>query len=295
MGQLAFAYGVGMLALVSPCGFMLLPAFLAYNVADSSGVESSRPQRLGRALAVGLAVSVGFAGTFLVGGLLVSAGLRSLVDAVPWFGVVVGSGVAVLGLAMLAGRRIRVPVSSGWMTRPGAGAGRAGRTVVFGVGYALTQLACGMAGLLAVVAQGAANSSIVGTGAVFAAFAAGATSLLILLALSTALMSDALVRGVRQLLPVVGRVSGAVLAVSGAYLVVYWAPALFGGDAADNPASRFVHRLSADSRSWLSDNQLLITLLAVLLVATTVVATVRGSRHDTTSDRSDNERRDARV
>ncbi|MGI8627024.1 MAG: hypothetical protein ACR2J5_10725, partial [Geodermatophilaceae bacterium] len=71
MGELAFAYGVGMLALVSPCGFMLLPAFLAYNVADSSGVESSRPQRLGRALAVGLAVSVGFAGTFLVGGLLV--------------------------------------------------------------------------------------------------------------------------------------------------------------------------------------------------------------------------------
>jgi len=271
---------------------MLLPAFLAYNVADSSGVESSRPKRLGRALAVGLAVSVGFAGTFLVGGLLVSAGLRSLVDAVPWFGVVVGSGVAVLGLAMLAGRKIRVPVSSGWMTRPGAGAGR---TVVFGVGYALTQLACGMAGLLAVVAQGMANSSIVGTGAVFVAFAAGATSLLLLLALSTALMSDALVRGVRQLLPVVGRVSGAVLAVSGVYLVVYWAPALFGGDEADNPASRFVHRLSADSRSWLNDNQLLITLLAVLLVATTVVATVRGRRHDTTSDRSDNERRDARV
>ncbi|MDQ3165490.1 MAG: cytochrome C biogenesis protein [Actinomycetota bacterium] len=292
MGELAFAYGVGMLALVSPCGFMLLPAFLAYNVADSSGVKSSRPQRLGRALAVGLAVSVGFAGTFLVGGLLVSAGLRSLVEAVPWFGVVVGSGVAVLGLAMLAGRRIRVPVSSGWMTRPGAGAGR---TVVFGVGYALTQLACGMAGLLAVVAQGMANSSIVGTGAVFVAFAAGATSLLLLLALSTALMSDALVRGVRQLLPVMGRVSGTVLAVSGVYLVVYWAPALFGGDEADNPASRFVHRLSADSRSWLNDNQLLITLLAVLLVATTVGATVRGRRHDTTSDRSDNERRDARV
>lgn len=290
MGQLALAYGVGMLALVSPCGFMLLPAFLAYNVADSSGVESSSPQRLGRALAVGLAVSLGFAGTFLVGGLLVSAGLRSLVDAVPWFGVVVGSGVAVLGLAMLAGRRIRFPVSSGWMTRPGAG-----RTVVFGVGYALTQLACGMAGLLAVVAQGMANSSIVRTGAVFVAFAAGATSLLILLALSTALMSDALVRGVRQLLPAVGRVSGAVLAVSGVYLVVYWAPALFGGDEADNPASRFVHRLSADSRSWLNDNQLLITLLAVLLVAATVVATVRGRRHDTTSDRSDNESRDARV
>ncbi len=181
MSQLVFAYGVGMLALVSPCGFTMLPAFLAYNIADTDQARRSGPRRLSKALAVGLAVSAGFAGTFLISGLLVSAGLRSLVDAVPWFGVVVGSVLVVLGLSMLAGRRLGMRIPVNWLTRPGAGTGR---TVAFGAGYALTQLACGMAGLLAVVAQGMANSSIVGTGAVFFAFCAGATSLLVLLVFS---------------------------------------------------------------------------------------------------------------
>ncbi|MBA3265891.1 MAG: cytochrome C biogenesis protein [Nocardioidaceae bacterium] len=292
MSQLVFAYGVGMLALVSPCGFMMLPAFLAYNIADSGSVAGSRTHRLSKGLAVGLAVSAGFAGTFLVGGLLVSAGLRSLTDAVPWFGVVVGSLLLVLGLGMLAGRSVRLNVPLNRLARPGTGTGR---TVAFGAGYALTQLACGMGGLLAVVAQGMANSSIAGTAGVFVAFIAGATSLLVLLALSSALMSDALVRGVRQVMPIVGRISGAVLAVSGAYLVVYWAPALFGGAEADNPASRFVHKLSADSRSFLQDNQLLISVAAVLLVATTAAAILRGRRAETDIPRSEDEHQDVRL
>lgn len=277
-----------MLALVSPCGFTMLPAFLAYNIADGD-VGASRSHQLTRGLAAGLAVSAGFAGTFLVAGLLVSAGLRSLVDAVPWFSVVIGAGLVLLGVSMLAGRRLGLTVPVGWLMRPGAGPGR---TVAFGVGYALTQLACGMGGLLAVVAQGMANSSVFGTGAVFVAFGVGATSLLVLLALSAALMSDVLVRGVRQLLPVVGRVSGAVLAISGAYLVVYWAPALLGGDASDNLASRFVHALAADSRAWLQGHQLLISLLAALLVAIAVVMTVRGRRDGSTTLQSDEQRRD---
>ncbi|MBA2640814.1 MAG: cytochrome C biogenesis protein [Nocardioidaceae bacterium] len=293
MSQLVFAYGVGMLALVSPCGFTMLPAFLAYNIADNGSVSRSGTRRLTRALAVGLAVSLGFAGTFLISGLLVSAGLRSLVEAVPWFGVVVGSVLVVLGLSMLAGRRLGMNVPVNWLTRPGAGPGR---TVAFGAGYALTQLACGMAGLLTVVAQGMANSSIVGTGAVFVAFSAGAASLLVLLALSTTLVSDALVRGVRQFMPAVTRVSGAVLAVSGAYLVVYWSPALLGGDAADNPASRLIHDLAADSRSWLQDNQVLVSILVVVLVMGTVVAALRGGKPSQTP-RSPDQRhdQDARV
>ncbi len=289
MSQLAFAYGVGMLALVSPCGFAVLPAFLAYNMADSGGVVGSSSSRLVRALRVGLGVSVGFALTFLAAGLLVSAGLRSLVDAVPWFGLVVGMSLVVLGLGMVAGRRMGPAIPVGSLLRPGAGAGR---TAAFGTGYALTQLACGMAGLLAVVAQGMANSSIFGTAAVFVAFSAGSTSLLVLLALSTALMSDALARGVRHVLPVVTRLSGAVLAVSGAYLVVYWSPALFGGDAADNPASRFVHDFSASSRSWLQDHQLLVSVLAVALVVAPLVAVLRSRQDNAVTARQDE---DARV
>lgn len=43
MTQLALAYGLGMLALVNPCGFMMLPAFFAYNLSDSDAGGGPSP------------------------------------------------------------------------------------------------------------------------------------------------------------------------------------------------------------------------------------------------------------
>ncbi len=106
--QLALAYGLGMLALVNPCGFMMLPAFLAFNLSESSRPGAGSVSRLGRGVGAGLLVSLGFAGTFIVGGLLVAMGLRSITDAVPWFSEVNGVGLIVVGLAMVAGRQVRL-------------------------------------------------------------------------------------------------------------------------------------------------------------------------------------------
>ena len=35
-GLVAFAFGAGMLSTVNPCGFALLPAFLAYNLGSDN-------------------------------------------------------------------------------------------------------------------------------------------------------------------------------------------------------------------------------------------------------------------
>ncbi|MDQ3643130.1 MAG: cytochrome c biogenesis protein CcdA, partial [Actinomycetota bacterium] len=262
MSQLAVAYGVGMLALVSPCGFAMLPAFLAYNAAGSgTATRRGAPPKMSRALATGLGVSLGFALTFIAGGLLVSAGLRSITDAVPWFGVVVGVGLVGIGIAIASGKRFGMSFGANWFTKPGPVP-----SVTFGAAYALTQLACGMGSLLAVTATGMASSSFAGTAAVFVAFGVGSTSLLLLLAVSMALMGDALVRRVRAVAPLVTRVSGAVLALAGLYLVLYWTPALDGGGGADNAVSRIVHDASAASRAWLGDNELVVAALTALLL-----------------------------
>lgn len=275
MTQLAVAYGVGMLALVNPCGFMMLPAFLAYNITDGTHSNPRATRRLGRGVEVGLAVSLGFAGTFLVAGLLVSAGLRSLTEAVPWFSVVVGGSLMVLGLGILAGRQVGMSLGTKLFQRSGP---RGGRMFSFGGAYALTQLACGMGSLLALVGQGMAASSPVGTATVFVAFSLGSTTMLLLLAVSSALMSDVLVRSVRSILPVVGRISGAVLTLTGAYLIVYWAPALLGGNHSDTWISRYVHDVSASTRHWLQGNELTVTLLAVLVVAVSAFVVVHATR-----------------
>lgn len=290
MTQLALAYGLGMLALVSPCGFMMLPAFLAYNI--SAGDPSTRRSagRLGRGVGLGLAVSVGFAGTFVLGGLLVSAGLRSLTEAVPWFSILIGAGLMVLGLAILAGRRVGVTIGTSFLERSGSGGGR---MISFGVAYALTELACGMGSLLALVGTGVAATSSTGTAGVFLAFSLGSTTMLLLLSVSSALMNDVLARSVRRALPVVTQVSGAVLALTGVYLIVYWAPAMFGRDHSDTWASRYVHTWSAVSRQWVQGNELIVTVLAVLVVAVSVLVVRRNhTRLDASAGELDRQKED---
>ncbi|MDP9394233.1 MAG: hypothetical protein M3Q27_08240 [Actinomycetota bacterium] len=97
--------------------------------------------------------------------------------------------------------------------------------MAFGAAYALS---CTVAVLLAVVGQALAAADVVAVLAVFAAYAAGAASVLVLLTVSAALASGALARVVRRALPFAGRVSGAVLVLSGLYLIAYWVPQLAG-------------------------------------------------------------------
>lgn len=104
--------------------------------------------------------------------------------------------------------------------------------VVFGAAYALASLSCTLAVLLAVVAQALATASLVGMLGVFAAYAAGAATVLTGLALSVALAQQALARSIGRLLPLAGRLGGLLLVASGLYLVAYWLPVLRG----DRPA-----------------------------------------------------------
>ena len=268
MSQLSFAYGAGMLATVNPCGFALLPAFLAYCVSGDTSPRPT-PQRLAQALGVGLAVSAGFAAVFTVAGLLVAAGLRSLVGAVPWAAVAIGGVLVLLGLAMVTGRRIGVRVDTGWLSRPGSGVGR---MTAFGAAYALSSLSCTLAVLLAVVAQALATASLAGTLAVFVAYGAGAGTVLVLLALSAAVMSGALARALRGLLPVAGRLSGAVLTLSGAYLVAYWLPVLLGARS-ETLLSRSGDQLSGVLGSLLGRFQGLVVVLAAVALLAALAAT----------------------
>ncbi|MBA3782264.1 MAG: cytochrome C biogenesis protein [Nocardioides sp.] len=287
--QLVLAYGLGMLALVNPCGFMMLPAFLAYNLSDTSRGAGRSGARLGRGLGAGLLVSLGFVATFTAAGLLVALGLRSITDAVPWFSVLIGAGLVILGLALAAGVRVGVNLGSRIVQRARPGGHR---MVGFGSAYALAQLGCGMGSLLALVGTGVAAQSPVGTMTIFVAFGLGSTTMLVMLAVSTALASDVLVRTVRGALPAVARVSGLVLVATGVYLIVYWAPALSGGASSDTWASRLVHDVSASTRDLIRDNELTLTLLAVVLVG--VSLTVVRRRH-TDVDASTRESPDSRT
>ena len=135
-GLFAYAFTTGMLATVNPCGFAMLPAYLSYFL----GVESARRPRgdgvvaaSRRAVAVSVAVSLGFLTVFTVIGAIVRAGGDVLIEWAKYVTIPIGLALAGLGVAMVLGYHLP-------FTTPRLDKGGRDRTVpsmfVFGISYA---------------------------------------------------------------------------------------------------------------------------------------------------------------
>lgn len=269
---LALAFAAGMLAPVNPCGFALLPAWITQTLGDTH----TRPLalRLAHGLRAGLALSLGFAGTLAALGLIVSAGARALITAAPWLGMATGALLLLLGLAMLTGRtpRLRLPAR---VTKPRMHhITGMGRMVAFGAGYAAASLACTLGVLLAVIAQAQAAASYAGLLAVFAAYAAGSATVLMLVSAGTAIAGAAIGRRIAGLARHSDRIAAAVLVMTGAYLTWYWYPAATGGTAQANGLAAW----SAAASAWISDNTTLIAALAAAVVLVSALAALNRRR-----------------
>lgn len=266
----AFAFAAGALSTVNPCGFAVLPAFLAYYLGQQA---DAGPQplttRLARGVGSGLALSTGFAAVFTVAGLLLAAGLRLIIGAVPWIAVGVGAGLIALGLLLLAGRKVGIAVNANGL----AGQDRGVRgLVLFGAAYALASLSCTVAVLLAVVGQALAAADLLAVVAVFAAYSLGAASVLVLLTVSAALASGAMARVVRKALPYVGRVSGGFLVLSGAYLLAYWLPQL-AGSRNGTALTRGGGAVAGTVTGWLEGRTTAVAVVAAVAVLAVAAAT----------------------
>lgn len=101
---LALAFTAGLVAMLNPCGFVMLPAYLSCSWGPPTTTpDPTFASRLARALAVSGVVSATFLVVFTAVGVPFSAGALVIVDVVPWLALVVGAGVVVLGVAMFRG------------------------------------------------------------------------------------------------------------------------------------------------------------------------------------------------
>lgn len=279
--EVAFAFGAGLVATANPCGFAMLPSFLAFYLGANEGGSGPRSlaARARQGFVVGSVLSASFGAVFLAAGLLVAAGLRFFIDFVPWLAVVIAAGLVALGVAMLLGRHIGLTTAS----RVRVGGGKAvgyRRVAAFGVTYAVASLSCTLAVFLVVVSQAVAAANPLELLAVFGAYAAGSASVLIALSMSAALAKGGLARGLRRLLPAVNRVAGGLLLVAGAYLLLYWLPpVLSGGQASSGLASRISQTVSSTAASFLSANTgAFFAVFAVLVAAGAALVLLGGRR-----------------
>jgi cytochrome c-type biogenesis protein len=217
-GPLALYLTLGMVATVNPCGFAMLPAYVAYFLGIDDREVGPPRATIATALRVALAVSAGFLAVFALAGLAVELTSLPVYENVPWISIVIGLALLGLGLAMLGGFQLNVRL-------PRLDRGGHERTVgsmfVFGVSYAIASIGCTLPLFLGAV-SGTINRESVADGLmVFGIYALGMTLVLMGLTVAMALARTSIVRFVRRAQPYIGRVAGGLVALAGTYVAYY--------------------------------------------------------------------------
>jgi cytochrome c biogenesis protein CcdA len=210
------AFAAGLVAALNPCGFAMLPAYLALVVR---GEDVGRRAAVGRALTATAAMAAGFIAVFGGFGVLTVSAAATVQGYLPYVTVIIGIALVALGIWLLAGREITVlaGLAHGVRWTPTA---RLGSMFGYGISYAVASLSCTVGPFLAVTAAGL-RGSVVSAVAVYAAYAAGFTLVVGVLAMAAALANSATVDRVRRIVPYVNRISAALLVVVGIYVGYY--------------------------------------------------------------------------
>lgn len=196
---LPWAFAAGSAAALNPCGFAVLPAYLAYQLGQDAG--AGRVSSAAHGLARGLAMTAGVITLFALAGWAVGPARAALVPVLPWLAVLVGVMLVVLGSVLLVHRSVAVELPvAGALARvvPSERTWRA--TYLFGVGYGSASLGCTLPIFLAIAAQSLATSSLGEALAVFLAYGAGMGWLLTLVAVAAAVGNTVIVGFLRPLL-----------------------------------------------------------------------------------------------
>jgi cytochrome c-type biogenesis protein len=220
---LGFAFGAGMVSAANPCGFAMLPAFLALFLSGPSEERASPLARLRRALLVSAAVTAGFVLLFGVVGLTIAAGARALAGTFPWLGLATGALLIVAGAWLAVGGTLYTNVGERLST-PLVGAARNGTSgyFTFGLAYGLASLSCTLPIFLAVLGSTLTVAALPDTLLQLGLYALGMGSVIALLTLAIALFQSALVDRVRRVVRYIAPVSAGLLLLAGSYIVYYW-------------------------------------------------------------------------
>ncbi len=249
IGELAFAFMVGTVATANPCGFALLPAYLARRLGMDGDGTGDTANTVARAFAVGAVTTGGFLVVFGSIGGAISLGAFWLSSTLPWAGLVIGLALAATGLVVLAGRDVGLGLPT---LKPAAvGSGLRG-DFVFGVGYGVASLSCTLPVFLAVTGT-AATGGMIASVFSFVAYAFGMGTILTALAVGAALSRGGLAAVIGRLLPYVNRAAGAVLLVAGVYVAAFWGTAIFSPEPTGQGSVIVIgETLSGALRSWLA-------------------------------------------
>ena len=231
----ALAFSAGMVATVNPCGFAMLPAYLAYflgieepatRAADDTTGSGPGPDRgldpgtnpVLRALAVSAAVTLGFLVVFGIMGFAWTAVSGVVGRRLPYFTIVVGLALVGLGIAMIRGYEPTVRLPRVRQTSKGR---ELSSMFLYGITYAIASLSCTIPIFVGIVSTTLDRTSFAAGVATFLAYGLGMGMTLAILTVGVALARTGIVKSFRRILPHINTISGVFLVVAGVFVSYY--------------------------------------------------------------------------
>ena len=283
MGVYAFPFALGLVAAFNPCGFALLPVYLSYFLGVDGDNKASRLATIVRGLVVGLVMTAGFVAVFGICGVAFETFINqgTVFEYTGYVTIAIGVLMLPLGVFMALGKDfvLRLP-----KLNLGTGSRDLSSVFLFGVSYAVVSLSCTIGLFLSSVTTSFTTDGWLEGFGNFLAYALGMGALITFLTMSLALAKTDVAKGMRQVLPYVGRFSGLVLLVAGLYLIDYgyFEIRLLSGSNYSSPRVDSFLEMQAAVNNWIQDTT--PERIAVISVLGVVGALIIGWR-DLETDR----------
>ncbi len=224
--QVSYAFSAGMVSAVNPCGFAMLPVYLALYLGakDQQFQQRSWFYRLSKAFGITVVVTAGFGLLYGLIGILISAGWSTLIGVMPWVSAIIGAILIVLGVWVLLGNQFTLDI----FIKMGSQIGDP-RTIsargffLFGMAMGATSMSCALPVFLIVVGSSLTSSNFGMILLQFLWYILGVGTVLLILTISiVSLKERAVVETVKRFVPFFHKISAILLICVGVYICDYW-------------------------------------------------------------------------
>ena len=222
---LGFAFAVGMVSAVNPCGFAMLPAYLGLYLGANDQSDAGRNpfQQILKGLEIGSAVTLGLVVLFGIAGTIIALGFHSVGSVLAWLGLGIGIILTVTGAWLVGGGKLY----TGFAAQAASRIGNPGQVNVkgyflFGISYGIASLSCTLPIFLSVIGTSFAASTILTSLSQFLLYGMGMGVVIMVLTLGVAFFKSAMLGTIRKVLPYVGPIGSWLMVIAGAYIVFYW-------------------------------------------------------------------------
>jgi len=217
-----FAFTAGLAALISPCGAVMLPAYVSYYLGfeEQEHSDNKVKRNIVTPLKIGFVASIGLVILFASFGMFWSIIGQIIKDILPTIGVILGLGLALLGAYILiTGKFAQIPV----LTLQNYRLERTyGSIFLFGLAYGIATISCTFPIFLAIIGHALTLYGSLAMVIQFTFYGLGLSFGLILVTLLAATFKSVGVTLIRAVVPYMERIYALTLLFSGFYISWYW-------------------------------------------------------------------------